>query len=84
LCRRQCRSPLARFGALALAREGAGPGGLVEQRTYFGDEAEYLVRVGADLIQTVQWNPSAQDEFRVGQHVSLKLPTSDVQLLSVD
>ena len=55
---------------------------LVERRTYFGDKAEYLVRVGDDLIQAIQWNPSLEDEFREGQQVSLRLPTANVQLLA--
>jgi iron(III) transport system ATP-binding protein len=68
--------------ALALAKEGAGLNGVVERRTYFGDKAEYLVRVGETLIQAIQWNPSEADEFREGQRVSLKLPASNVQLLA--
>jgi ABC-type Fe3+/spermidine/putrescine transport system ATPase subunit len=68
--------------ALALAKEGAGLGGVVEHRTYFGDKAEYLVRVGNEVIQAIQWNPSVADEFREGQHVSVKLPASNVQLLA--
>jgi len=87
-----CGSPVAagmsvdavvRPEALTLANEGGGLTGLVERRTYFGDKAEYLLRVGTDLIQAIQCNPSAQDEFRVGQQVSLNLPTSNVQLLPV-
>jgi iron(III) transport system ATP-binding protein len=69
--------------ALILAKEGAGPSGLVESRTYFGDKAEYLVRVGGELLQAIQWNPSAEDEFSEGQRVCVKLPTSNVQLLAV-
>ena len=68
--------------ALTLAKEGTGPTGLVERRTYFGDKAEYLVRVGDDVIQAIQWNPSPQDEFREGQQVTLRLPTANVQLLA--
>lgn len=68
--------------ALTLAREGAGLRGLVESRTYFGDKAEYLVRVGGDVIQAIQCNPSPGDEFRRGQQVTLRLPTADVQLLA--
>jgi iron(III) transport system ATP-binding protein len=68
--------------ALTLAKEGTGPTGLVERRTYFGDKAEYLVRVGDDVVQAIQWNPSPQDEFRGGQQVTLRLPTANVQLLA--
>ena len=68
--------------ALALAKEGANLNGVVEHRTYFGDKAEYLVRVGEVLIQAIQWNPPLEDEFREGQRVSLKLPASNVQLLA--
>jgi iron(III) transport system ATP-binding protein len=68
--------------ALALAKEGTGLNGVVEHRTYFGDKAEYLVRVGDELIQAIQWNPSVADEFREGQQVSVKLPVSNVQLLA--
>jgi iron(III) transport system ATP-binding protein len=68
--------------ALALAKEGANLNGVVEHRTYFGDKAEYLVRVGEVLIQAIQWNPPLEDEFREGQRVSLKLPVSNVQLLA--
>jgi iron(III) transport system ATP-binding protein len=68
--------------ALTLAAEGAGLSGLVERRTYFGDKAEYLVRIGSDSIQAIQWNPVLQDEFREGQRVFVKLPTSNVQLLA--
>jgi iron(III) transport system ATP-binding protein len=69
--------------ALTLAKDGAGLSGSVERRTYFGDKAEYLVRVGDNLIQAIQWNPSLEDEFREGQQVSVRLPTSNVQLLAI-
>jgi ABC-type Fe3+/spermidine/putrescine transport system ATPase subunit len=69
--------------ALTLAKDGAGLRGMVERRTYFGDKAEYLVRVGEELIQAIQWNPALGDEFREGQQVSLKLPAANVQLLAV-
>jgi iron(III) transport system ATP-binding protein len=69
--------------ALTLAKDGTGLTGLVQSRTYFGDKAEYLVRVGDKLIQAIQWNPSVEDDFREGQQVSVKLPTSNVQLLAV-
>jgi ABC-type Fe3+/spermidine/putrescine transport system ATPase subunit len=68
--------------ALALAKQGTGLGGVVEHRTYFGDKAEYLVRVGDILIQAIQWNPSDADEFAEGQRVSVQLPASSVQLLA--
>jgi iron(III) transport system ATP-binding protein len=68
--------------ALTLAKQGAGLDGVVEDRTYFGDKAEYLVRVGDQLIQAIQWNPSPANDFREGQHVLLKLPASGVQLLT--
>jgi iron(III) transport system ATP-binding protein len=68
--------------ALALAKEGGGLRGVVEHRTYFGDKAEYVVRVGEVLIQAIQWNPSIADEFREGQQVSVQLPASNVQLLA--
>jgi ABC-type Fe3+/spermidine/putrescine transport system ATPase subunit len=70
--------------ALTLAKESNGPRGRVESRTYYGDKAEYLVRVGDDLIQAVQWNPSAEDAFSEGDLVCIKLPASNVQLLAVD
>jgi iron(III) transport system ATP-binding protein len=70
--------------ALTLAKEGAGPRGRVESRTYYGDKAEYLVRVGTDLVQAVQWNPSADDALSEGDLVCVKLPASNVQLLAVD
>ena len=70
--------------ALTLAREGAGPRGRLESRTYYGDKAEYLVRVGDTLIQAVQWNPSTADEFSEAEEVCIKLPASNVQLLAVD
>jgi len=69
--------------ALSLAKQGAGPSGRVEHRTYFGDKAEYLVRVGDELIQAVQWNPSAADEFAEGESVCVRLPVANVQLLAV-
>jgi iron(III) transport system ATP-binding protein len=68
--------------ALTLAKEGPGLRGLVESRTYFGDKAEYLVRVGGEVIQAIQWNPSPGDEFRRGQQVTLRLPAANVQLLA--
>lgn len=68
--------------AVTLAKEGSGPSGVVEHRTYFGDKAEYLVRVGDQLIQAIQWNPVVTDEFREGQRVSLQLPVANVQLLA--
>jgi spermidine/putrescine ABC transporter ATP-binding subunit len=70
--------------ALTLAKEGGGLSGVVEHRTYFGDKAEYLVRVGDEVIQAIQWNPSVTDEFREGQQVFVKLPVSNVQLLAVE
>ncbi len=69
--------------ALTLAKQGSGPKGLVEHRTYFGDKAEYMVRVGSEVLQAVQWNPSAADEFGEGQSVCVQLPVSNVQLLPV-
>jgi iron(III) transport system ATP-binding protein len=70
--------------ALTLAKEGAGPRGKVQSRTYYGDKAEYLVRVGDTLIQAVQWNPSTTGAFGEGEEVSIKLPSANVQLLAVD
>jgi iron(III) transport system ATP-binding protein len=70
--------------ALTLTKEGAAPRGRVESRTYYGDKAEYLVRVGTDLVQAVQWNPSSEDAFSEGDQVCVKLPASGVQLLAVD
>ena len=70
--------------ALVLAKDGAGPHGQVESRTYYGDKAEYIVRVGDTLIQAVQWNPRAEGAFSEGQQVGIKLPASNVQLLAVD
>jgi ABC-type Fe3+/spermidine/putrescine transport system ATPase subunit len=70
--------------ALTLKREGAGPRGRLERRTYFGDKAEYLVRLGDALIQAVQWNPSTADAFGEGEEVCVELPLSNVQLLAVD
>jgi iron(III) transport system ATP-binding protein len=70
--------------ALALAKEGTGLRGRVESRTYFGDKAEYLVRVGDAVIQAVLWNPSAENQFGEGQEVCVRLPGSNVQLLAVD
>lgn len=69
--------------ALTLAKDGAGLKGVVERRTYFGDKAEYLVRVGDQSIQAIQWNPALGDEFREGQQVLVKLPTANIQLLAV-
>jgi iron(III) transport system ATP-binding protein len=68
--------------ALALARDGAGLNGVVERRTYFGDKAEYWVRVGDTSIQAIQWNPSPEDDFHEGEPVAVRLPTSRVQLLA--
>ena len=70
--------------ALTLAKEGGGLNGLVEHRTYFGDKAEYLIRIGDELIQAVQWNPSLEDQFRDGQRISVMLPATNVQLLAAD
>jgi hypothetical protein len=42
------------------------------------------VRVGDDLIQAVQWNPSTEDAFSAGDLVCVKLPTSNVQLLAAE
>jgi iron(III) transport system ATP-binding protein len=69
--------------ALTLAKQGTGLAAVVERRIYFGDKAEYLVRVGDVLIQAIQWNPSLEDEFREGQQISLMLPAANVQLLPV-
>ena len=74
---------MVRPEALTLTKQGAGLNGTVERRTYFGDKAEYLVRVGDQLIQAIQWNPAVAAEFGEGQQVSLQLPTSRVQLLAV-
>jgi iron(III) transport system ATP-binding protein len=82
VARGQSVDAVVRPEALALAKEGAGLNGVVEHRTYFGDKAEYLVRVGDALIQAIQWNPSVADEFREGQQVFVKLPASKVQLLA--
>ena len=79
----QAVDAVVRPEALTLTKDGDGLGGVVEHRTYFGDKAEYLVRVGDQLIQAIQWNPAPGDEFREGQQVSLKLPAANVQLLAV-
>ena len=79
----QAVDAVVRPEALRLATDGAGLEGMVEHRTYFGDKAEYLVRVGDQLIQAIQWNPALGDEFREGQQVSLELPAANVQLLAV-
>jgi len=42
------------------------------------------VRVGDELIQAVQWNPSTEDAFCDGDQVCVQLPASSVQLLAVD
>jgi ABC-type Fe3+/spermidine/putrescine transport system ATPase subunit len=68
--------------ALTLAKQGAGLTGVVERRTYFGDKAEVLLRIGGEVIQAIQWNPNPEDEFREGQQVSLLLPAANVQLLA--
>jgi hypothetical protein len=65
-------------------KEGAGPRGRLEGRTYYGDKAEYFVRVGDALIQAVQWNPSTADQFSEGEEVCVELPLSNVQLLVVN
>jgi iron(III) transport system ATP-binding protein len=87
-----CQSPVARGSqvdavvrpeALTLAKTGTGLDGIVERRTYFGDKAEYLVRVGDISLQAIQWNPSLERDFREGQPVSVRLPISGVQLLAV-
>jgi iron(III) transport system ATP-binding protein len=69
--------------ALSLASQGAGVSGVVELRTYFGDKAEYIVRVGDVAIQAIQWNPSLGDEFAASQQILVRLPSSNVQLLPV-
>ena len=79
----QAVDAVVRPEALTLAKDGAGLSGVVEHRTYFGDKAEYLVRVGDQLIQAIQWNPALGDEFREGQQVLVKLPAANVQLLAV-
>jgi iron(III) transport system ATP-binding protein len=79
----QAVDAVVRPEALTLAKDGGGLGGVVEHRTYFGDKAEYLVRVGDQLIQAIQWNPALGDEFREGQQVLVKLPAANVQLLAV-
>jgi iron(III) transport system ATP-binding protein len=81
VARGQSVDAVVRPEALMLAKEGGGLSGVVEHRTYFGDKAEYLVRVGNELIQAIQWNPSVADEFGEGQLVFVKLPMSNVQLL---
>jgi len=70
--------------ALTLTSEQGGLLGTVESRVYLGAKAEYLVRLHDRLLQVTQANPVAGELFGVGQRVSLKLPTSDVQLLPVD
>jgi iron(III) transport system ATP-binding protein len=70
--------------ALTLAKAGAGLAGVVQRRTYFGDKAEVLVRVGTEVIQAIQWNPALEDEFREGEQVSVLLPAANVQLLAVN
>jgi iron(III) transport system ATP-binding protein len=79
----QAVDAVVRPEALTLAKDGAGLNVVVERRTYFGDKAEYLVRVGDQLIQAIQWNPALGDEFREGQQVLVKLPAANVQLLAV-
>jgi ABC-type Fe3+/spermidine/putrescine transport system ATPase subunit len=70
--------------ALVLTKGGTGPRGQVESRTYYGDKAEFIVRVGEVRIQAVQWNPSAEATFNEGQEACIQLPASDVQLLAVE
>jgi len=70
--------------ALTLGSEQGGLLATVESRVYLGAKAEYLVRLHDRLLQVTQSNPVAGELFGVGQRVSLKLPTSGVQLLPVD
>jgi iron(III) transport system ATP-binding protein len=79
----QAVDAVVRPEALTLAKQGTGPKGQVEHRTYYGDKAEYLVRLGNELIQAVQWNPASADGFGVGEPVVVQLPASNVQLLAV-
>jgi iron(III) transport system ATP-binding protein len=80
----QSADAVLRPEALTLAKQGPGLAGVVERRTYFGDKAEVLVRVGGEVIQAIQWNPNQEDEYREGEQVWLKLPATNVQLLAAE
>jgi iron(III) transport system ATP-binding protein len=63
------------------ADPGDGITGTILSRTFLGEKAEYQVRVGADTLQVVSYNPVQRGVFAPGQQVRLHLPTEGIQLL---
>jgi len=60
--------------------QGAIPGTIVS-RTFLGEKTEYVVRVGADVLQVTRYDPAQAGRFSPGDRVGLHLPPAGVPLL---
>ena len=59
---------------------GAGPAGIVTERTFLGEKAEYQVRVGDEMLQVTRYSGAAP-RFAPGSAVTVRLPAEGVGLL---
>ncbi len=60
--------------------EGAAPGRVVA-RTYLGEKIEYMVSVGADMLQVVRTGAAEAERFEPGADVGIRLPAGQLHLL---
>ena len=74
---------LVRPEALALTLD-RGIAGVVESRVFLGDKVDYVVRAGDQAFSAVQWNPTGNPSFSVGENVCVVLPDAGVTLLPAD
>lgn len=59
---------------------GEGPAGIVAERTFLGEKAEYQVRVGDETLQVTRYSGAAP-RFAPGSAVTVRLPAEGVGLL---
>ena len=60
--------------------QGGIPGTIVS-RTFLGEKTEYVVRVGAEVLQVTRYDPAQAGRFSPGDRVGLHLPPAGVPLL---
>jgi iron(III) transport system ATP-binding protein len=68
--------------AIALADTPDNLRGVILSSTYLGAKVEYLVRIGDQILQVVQANPTSSSRFRDGAEVGVSLPHAYVHILN--
>jgi ABC-type Fe3+/spermidine/putrescine transport system ATPase subunit len=68
--------------AIALTDTPDNLKGVVLSSTYLGAKVEYLVRVGDQILQVIQANPTSSSRFTDGAEVGVSLPHAYVHILN--